>query len=429
VPSKTFKQVFFKPGRYHLGGGIYRDFTASDVAEHVRGAQAVLDAGHGIPILYEHAAPGSAEGSPVQLSTTDQKSARDKLAEQVKHGAGWIKRFWLTKDGEAAHELEVTDPDAAKGLKNGSIKFTSPEFRANWTDGKGREFPKLVSHVALTHKPRNLDQSAIEEVVTGKAPALQFSLADWAQFSSEEEMEYEAKPEDEKPADEPKAEEEKPENPDLDKPEDDANDQQFVAAVQLLKDEFGLSLPDDCDKDSFVRDLLTSLKTAIAIREKNAAENANNEDKPNPDDEDDTVEEKPPIQFSLSDASEGRVANKLLAAVIRNAGESLIGRLNKQQADGTFPPGLVKALTDRAGTMQFSEEGDEHGSLKLSEVVDLLETGLPAGFFRTWTSDQFSVETAPGELLTKGDGEITAEQAKQIVDEQAKHVPQLRVKK
>jgi len=437
VPSKTFKQVFFKPGRYHLGGGIYRDFTAADVAEHVRGAQAVLEAGHGIPILYEHAAPGSAEGSPVQLSATDPKSRRDQLAEQVKHGAGWVKKVWLTKDGEAAHELEVTDPDAAKGLKNRSIKFTSPEFRAAWTDGKGREFSKLVSHVALTHKPRNLDQSAIEEVVTGAAPAMQFSLADWAQFSDE--MDEDKKPDELPPEDKPEPNpEETPEdkNPDLDgdEEEESASDQQFAAVLQLLKDSFGVSLPDDCDQDCFVRDLLTSLKTAAAIKEQNEAEDATDDDK-NPDDDNDLVEEKPPVQFSLSDVTEGKVASKLLAAVIKSNHATLEHRLETRLGEGTFPPSLVKAIRARAGAMQFSEEGDEFGAIKLTEVVDILDKGMPKGFYKHFSEDlgqlQFSAENAPDELLSQGpNGDVSAEQAKKIVDAQAAAgVPLLRTKK
>lgn len=431
MPSKTFKQVFFKPGRYHLGGGIYREFTAADVAEHVRGAQAVLEAGHGIPILYEHAAPGSAEGSPVQLSATDPKSRRDQLAKQVKHGAGWVKKVWLTKDGEAAHELEVTDPDAAKGLKNRSIKFTSPEFRSNWKDGKGREFSKLVSHVALTHKPRNLDQSAIEEVVTGAAPAMQFSLADWAQFSDDD-MPPEKKPDDAPPPDE------KPEdkNPDLDdstEEEESASDQQFQAVLQLLKDSFGVSLPDDCDQDCFVRDLLTSLKTAAAIKEQAEADRATDEDDRNPDDDDDLVEEKPPVQFSLADVTEGKVANKLLSAVIKSNHATLAHRIKARQDEGTFPPALVKAIGDRANAMQFSEEGDEFGALKLTEVVDVLEKGLPNGFYKHLCEDlgeQFSTENPPDELLSQGvNGDISPAQAKAMVDKQAEHVPLLRTKK
>lgn len=433
MPTQTFKQVFFKPGRYHLGGGVYRDFTADDVREHVHGSQAVLKAGHGIPILYEHAAPGSAEGSPVQLSANAGKSRRDILADQVKHGAGWVKRVWLTKDGEAAHELEVTDPDAARGLKNKSIRFTSPEFRAAWTDGKGRKFEHLISHVALTHKPRALDQSAIEEVVTGRAPALQFSLADWAQLSSEEEMEEEKYPADDiapdpdNPASEDREEvedEAKDENPDLPAAEEDnANDLQFEAVLQLLKDEFGVSLPDDCDKDTFIRDLLTSLKTAMAVREKHEADDNADEDKdePNPDDENDTVEEKPPIQFSLADVKAGK-ASKLLSAVIRNSHDSLKTRLENRFREGTFPPALVKAISERAGAMQFSEDGEEFGTIKLAEVVELLEQGLPEGFYRNLTTDQgeqFSLENPPEALLAQG-GDISPEQAKRMVDAQEK---------
>lgn len=422
MASKTFKQIFFKPGRYHVGGGRFRNITADDVADYVRGTQELLGYGHRVPLLYEHAAAGSSEGAPVQLSTLTQ-SKRDEAAEQVKHGAGWLNRVWLNEKGEAAHELEVTDPEAAKKLKEGSIKFTSPELRESFIDGKGRTFNRVFAHIALTHRPRNLDQSPIEETPEAQeVGASQFSLADWepVQFSDmDEETGLNAKPADEAP-----------DNPDLPQDNTPAHDeQQFQAVLQLLKDHAGVDLPNDTTAENFVPYLLTGLKTLAAVKEKQAQESAAKEGSDDPDDQ--VIEEKPPMQFSLADVNEGKVESKLLAAVMRNSHGSLVGRLDARGKEGTFPPALIKALKSKAETMQFSEEGDEQIMLSLSDVVDIIDQGMPKGTFSALSADQFSnaTEEAAPENLRTPDGDVTPEQARAIVDKQAQNIPYIRKSK
>lgn len=454
-----FKQTFFKPGRYHLGGGFYRDVSPSDVADYVRGTQELLQSGHAAPILYEHAAPGSAEGSPVQLSATETKSRRDELAKQVKHGAGWIKKIWLTPEGDAAWQLEVTDPDAAKSLKNGSIKFTSPELRESWTDGKGKTFKRIFSHAALTHKPRNLDQSSIEEVATGSpALAVQFSLADWQplQFSTDEDEDKEMDEEvsDGGPEGEDKSPEmtdDKEENPDM--PEQPKGEHpQLKAAIEHLKmAPHNISMPDDTTEETFIRDLLTALKTVQQVKQQQEADDAEEEaedgedhgdmDPENKDPEyggqgasgkGGMIEEKPPIQFSAADLSEGRVPGKLLAAVMRNKLDSTELRIKGLYDAGKITPSLARKLKERAGVMQFSEEGEEGISLKLSEVIQLLDENLNKETFAHLTAEQYStavMDTPPEEMLSRPDGEMTKEQAKAYVDKQAEYIPGLKPKK
>ena len=439
MPRSTFKQTFLKPGRYHLGGGLFRDVSAADVADYVRGTQALLGAGHSVPILFEHAAPGTAEGAPVQLSTAT-KSRRDKLAEQVRHGAGWLKGVSLAKDGSAVHELDVADETARKGIKAGTIKFTSPELRETWTDGKGREFKRIISHVALTHKPRNPDQSAIEEVVSGApAPAVQFSLADWAPLQLSD-----VSPEDDDiDGDNPSPKEGDDEIPEENKdaPVQEETDPQFSALLQQLK-ELGLDLTSDTTPETFQRDLLTACKTRAATlaqieQDKQADDDdENDDDKP---DGSDVHEEKPPVQFSLSDVDDvdattgNPIVPKLLGLVMRGRHESLIATARAAQAEGQFPPALTQRITDLAGSMQFSAEAEEAAQFSIGEMVGVLRETLPTGAYTHWTSDQFSnatVDVPPAPLTAPPESmEMTPEQARAYVDQQAKHIPGLAAKK
>lgn len=429
----TFKQTFLRPGRYHLGGGLFRDVTREDIAGYIGGTKALLASGNGVPILFEHAAPGSADGAPVQLST-----ARDRRAAQVKHGAGWLKSVEQDKDGNAVHVLDVRDKTAAKGLKNGTIKFTSPELRENWTDGKGRSFAKIISHVALTHKPRNPDQSAITEVASGTpAAALQFSLADWQQFSDDDEEVNDGGPDGRTPApDSP--DDGQAENPDAPKSEDEdaATIAQFQALLEHLAAD-GLDLTSDTTPETLVRDLLIAYKTktamkAMADEDDDEDDDLDDDDKP---DEAPVSEEKPPVQFSLADVDDPATnIPRLLGLVMRGRHDQLVAQATAGQRDGQFPPALVTRLTDLAGSMQFSAEADEQAALSVGDVVTMLRETLPKQVYTHWTADQFSAatEALPPSNLTTPDGEfadLTPEQARAFVDAQAKFIPGLASKK
>lgn len=409
----TFEQASLKPGRYHLGSGIYRDLSSQDIARFVSGTKKLLADGHGVPVLFEHAPPGSADGAPQQFSSTDP---RDRRADQVRHGAGWLKGIKLASDGAAVCTLEATDPKAVEGLRNGSIRFTSPELRPNWTDGKGRTYANLISHLALTHRPRNSEQAAMREVASGDlAEAVQFSLADWEPIQMADDDSEKSEPGD--AGEKPKSSE----NPDI--PAQHA-DPMFQAAVAQLKECCGVDLASDTTPDTFFRDLVTALKTMAAAKEKFEAEQQAKEPEENPDAP--LTEDRPPMQFSLADVEGGKVANKLLGRVIRDSHATVARKLDELVDRSQVTPALRDSLLKRKGILQFSAEGDELPTFTLAEVVDLLADNTIEGM--AWTKDhQFSAEDHPeGDAWRNGQGDISPEQAKKLVDEQAKRIPQLR---
>ncbi|HUY87519.1 MAG TPA: hypothetical protein VMV10_02175 [Pirellulales bacterium] len=91
-------------------------------------------------------------------------------------------------------------------------------------------------------------------------------------------------------------------NPDLPRRAPTAKPDQFNAMRALLEQETGIALPNDCTINTLVRDLLTALKTIVAVKDVQRREDADDSA-----DDDDEVEEKLPIQFSTdSDADEAR---------------------------------------------------------------------------------------------------------------------------
>lgn len=396
-----FKQTSFRPGRYRIGMSdgkpVFRDYKREDVARIAEGTKALLAAKRHVPLLLEHAEPGSAEGSP-----------RDKKASEVKHGAGWLKDVAIGNDGAMQLVFDVPDADIAGKLKSGSIKFTSPEIRSEWVDGKGQKFNDFISHVALTHKPRNPDQSAIEEVAATET-AVQFSLDDYEgpiQMSDE----YEG---DEKPEEMPEA---KPDgNPDMVQNGSEES-QQFDAIRSLLREIVGVDLPADATAESLVRDLLTGLKTLKAVRDQKKAEEEAN--KPNPDTSPEVVENSP-VQFSVDDVP--TISNKLLAKAITSEHAATKARFDALVTAGKCSPGLRDALLT-SECVQFSDEAELVKTMSVAQVLDLLEAhplDLAAQF-----SDDFFRQIEPSKDFTAGPADgMTDDQARAFVDT---HFPTLK---
>lgn len=397
-----FEQTFLQPGRYHVGGGRFRDFTAQEIASYVNGTKELLAAGHSVPLIFEHAAPGSDEGSP-----------RDTKAAQVKHGAGWLEGVNLGNDGSALHVLDVTDPDAFKKLSDGSIRFTSPELRPTWTDGKGRVFKNIISHVALTHKPRNPDQSKLQPV---QEPALQFSLADLEPIqmsdNADDKDPIDKATDNETPAD-------ATENPDMPTPGAASEEQkQLESCIAFLKT-IGVALPANTDASNFMDRLQTGLMTLAESKSKAESDAAADEDEA---DEAPLIEEKPPIQqFSLSDVEGDKFTNKLLAKVIKAEHGHCKSRLESLVAKNNISPALRDSLLGKSDVLQFSADGEYVPSWTLPEMVAVLESCTHPG--QGLEVEQFSAEATEeqhpgGDAFLQGNAPLTPAQAKALVDQQ-----------
>lgn len=424
-----FSQTFLKPGRYCVGKDaagkkLFRDFSASELAEYTTGTTGMIQAGYKPAVFLEHKQANTAEGAPIQLSAQAEKEL------QLRNGVGWLDTAKVGDDGAALHTIDIRDEAIAGKIRDGSIKFTSPELREEWTDGSGKTHKKVIAHVALTHKPRAINQGEIQ-------PAMQFSLADLHVSKTKavqlgeppdfKEEKTEKKPDttDENPEAKPET---KPQNPDLpaeDTPNADA--QQFEALRVLAKEQLGLDFPADSDPTTIVRDLVLALKTMKAIKEKDAAEEA--EDNAKEDETTGAYEDSGvPMQFSLDESSKPKFHNKLLARLIKTEHAAISGRINKLVVNDQITPKLRDELIGNGGTLQFSTEGDVVTKFTLPQVLDLLERCTVEG----QALDVSQLSAADEEAHPKGDdyfkpeGEaMTVADAEKLAADQAARHPGL----
>ncbi len=391
------------PGRYFVGfeadgGKKFHDLSADDLRKYVDGTNRMIAKGWEPPFLLEHAPPNTPEGSPVNKSTWDDK------ANKVRNGAGWIKKALINDKGEMGFEIDVRDKQVAKGLNDGSIKYTSPELRKQFVTGDGEVIPFVLAHVAATHTPRNPQQATSETI----AMAMQFSIEDMEDDEDKKTEEAEVVV-----SDEDKDGELEVEAVDEEKTEETAEDPSTISLsihksvydtlVGMLKGK-GMGLPDDVSPETLFPAMIAAMSGV------NSAET-----------ESPVIEESQPVQYSLDAISDTKLP-KLLSRAIKVEAESIRSGIKSIKI-----PGLQKALDAHAGAMQFSADAEELPTLTLGQVVKAVNDSIPEAMVKLLTNhaEQFSVAEHPdNEFLTHGS--ISKERAVQIVDEQAKNVPLLR---
>lgn len=421
---KRVSQVFMKPGRYAVGRNpdgslVYHTVTRQEIADYVTGTKQLLAAGFAPPVLFEHADPGSDEGAP--------KSRRDEKADLIRHGAGWLADVAIGDDGAASYVLDVTDSEAARKIDEGSIKFTSPEFRSAWIDGAGNVHRNIWSHVALVHRPKNADQSPLVEV-------RQFSLEDLMADDDEKDDEKAefggdaSQKGDPVNGGEPAADGEaeapvtsEPAVPDAPEDTDAAGKQaERVKAICLHLEELGIVLPEDTfdqEMPTILDRILTGLKTAAAVKKQSEAEESV-DDEAEEGGEPQVIEQQGMLQYSLENLNACK--NKMLARVIRGEVSGLERRIGELADSWRVTPAMKKKLVGVLPSLQFSAEADLRPSVTLDDFLTILED-LPPGICMDGPAvlAQFSAEEHPdGDKHYLG-GDITSpEQAQKIVDAQ-----------
>ena len=99
-------------------------------------------------------------------------------AEKLKSNAGWVKEYRLK--GEKGDRLfsvvDVQDEGIAKKLP-GTIRWTSPWINT-FTDGQGKEWKNVISHLALTTRPRIVEQAPFGSVAAALSIATEVKVDD-----------------------------------------------------------------------------------------------------------------------------------------------------------------------------------------------------------------------------------------------------------
>lgn len=96
-------------------------------------------------------------------------------ADKLKNNAGWVKEYRL-KDNVLFGVVDITDDEIAKKLPN-TIRWTSP-WISSFDDGQGRNWKNVISHLALTTRPRIVKQAPFSGIAAALSLATDITIND-----------------------------------------------------------------------------------------------------------------------------------------------------------------------------------------------------------------------------------------------------------
>lgn len=143
--ARTGRHVYID----HDGRPAILDATPADIDRWHKDGLAMVAAGLPIPVPLEH----DPKAHPL--------NADDLKADRVRNNAGFVETYEkdIIKDvdtGEDVHRvlsvLDIKDAKIGEQIAREAIPFVSPWFNT-FTDGTGRKWDNVISHVALTTTP------------------------------------------------------------------------------------------------------------------------------------------------------------------------------------------------------------------------------------------------------------------------------------
>lgn len=155
------EKEIIRPGRYWYreeGSGLPRVLDATpEFVRHLREqGSAMLSSGLTVPVPFEH----------------DFGAHPMTPADKLRNNSGWVKEYRLKdihdpKTNRTIKDVlfgvvDVTDEATAKKLPH-TIRWTSP-WITSFTDGKGKQWNNVISHLALTTRPRIVEQQPFPSV-------------------------------------------------------------------------------------------------------------------------------------------------------------------------------------------------------------------------------------------------------------------------
>lgn len=359
--ARTWEQEFLRPGVYH-GHRITKD----DLEEYAKNTNDFLSRGYSVPVFTKHKPPGAPDGGPVVLNSLSSEQI-DALGT-----VGWLRGVRVTPDGRAVHQLELTNPDAQKAVDEGSIRFSSPELALNYRDAEGRHIGKLIRHVALTPTPRNPKQGNFvamsEPNEHDELVCVQFSLEDYKSDEEDDDTEDGAVTSDETQVMSPSV-----------KKDASAVGKQVLSDLEAA----GIAAPRGVDpiKDpvGFLQQLCASLRQKAMTE---AEAEAKQEDDPMAVTEESGVAQYSDIQQFAEHPDPGvrALAKRALEAEQAAQAEKVAthrGNLSRAIEKAALPRWCKSRLSSLVDAVQFSEDGADEPSLRLSEVLDICTQLVP----------------------------------------------------
>ncbi|MCC7422544.1 MAG: hypothetical protein IT428_19870 [Planctomycetaceae bacterium] len=349
-----------------IGPAIYRttnkagkpveiEVTGADVDEFVSGFREMTKAGYLLSIPREHPQLSDPAGYPVDSADLVAFKSR----EESRTDAGWVTDVFKDADGKLKAKLDFRDAGEADRLQKDGI-LVSPQF-GPWKDKHGREWNRVLHHIALTPTPVNKDQSKKWErvQVAALSQPVRFSLADQVQMSDDE-PESKEKPEVPATPETPAA----PAAPDAAAQAKTAKVKAFVSSLASM----GIVLPSDFDMtaENALDTILAAVQTYQATKNlvkseaaEQAAANApqtqnagQQPDKPREEKSTITMSTTTPTDPKIVQLSEENTA--LLGEITTMRRDKYQSRIAAVMNSGRCTKPQADALTALAGTYQFS---------------------------------------------------------------------------
>lgn len=368
---KVLKRDVLKVGTY-VKGGHKVTVTRDDVRSRFDSLIGLRRAGLHCPLLLEHTDPARqfGEGLPGEF---DGKTFNygDAQADELRRTVGAVDlsdpRSRINAQGGLDLVFDVPDKAAAKQLHDQRIRFVSPEMRPSWTDGKGNVHENVMTHVALTHKPIQVDQAAGFETISLSSTSTPVQLAavdfennfahsvndfDVCQFDGTFDDDDADSDPSRTPPNAP------PPNPNM--PKEKSTDEQTLEAINAHLQKLGIRLPEDTTTDDFMRSLLTALMTKVASDDK-AASDAAAKGGDGDDDDSNLAEEKMPLTKQFSDDS---------------AHGKLLARIQKLRKINALPAGMGDKMLIQLSSVEFDDKGVEKvsgGAIGVTQLCDMFE--------------------------------------------------------
>ena len=217
------------PDEYHTPDGVVRA-TPARIRHWYRQGQKMLGKRLQIPIPWEH------------QDDAKPRTAAQKLAEQAEYNVGFVRRYFLDKDGRLWAVLDIRDEKTAEHIAR-DVRYVSPELDPEFTDGDGQVWKDVITHVAITPHPVAHRQSPF-----GTKPRLMSHGRRCVWLSLDQRRRVNM------------ADDYDEQEYDRDDEGGAPDDEQLLEEIKgLLSQKMGLDLPEHTGKDNFLRDLSVAL--------------------------------------------------------------------------------------------------------------------------------------------------------------------------
>lgn len=301
----------------------------------------MLAKGLNVPVCLEH----RSDAKPKALSADDLKSwkARGTVGHVENYELDSANRVWVN----------VELPDDADAKQAHKLRFCSPEID-NFTDGDGQDWGEVITHVALTPRPRQYDQPPIARLSLTGPIRLAFDPKTGEDMADEKEDKDEGGKEEEAPP-------EKKESPQV--------NAKIKGVIEALKS-IGMNIPDEVtDADGLI----------IAIKAANGPDDGAGAEDELPENIGPTTQ-NPPIGLS-HDATAAE--KKSIARADKMERAALKNRIDTLLKSGRIGPPIAQKLNGQLGQIQLSFSAD--GELASNAVLIQIEAYEALPRQSTWS--------------------------------------------